>query len=176
MLAALYWNKSITREVIIAPGATDNYSRTRLQIEPNGTLSNLTRYFLYNRQGTHATIEGAMVVKRVDDLVLYRKTSAAPRVVDVIRGQLSNGFLSPYTEFDVWGSGRTKHITFTLSRPAKWSKAQIFLGRQAFVINPGTSVRFACTSTRSPFVMQVRSLNKIPDEFYRPVIVEDDWT
>ena len=95
MLAALYWNKSITREVIIAPGATDNYSRTRLQIEPNGTLSNLTRYFLYNRQGTHATIEGAMVVKRVDDLVLYRKTSAAPRVVDVIRGQLSNGFLSP---------------------------------------------------------------------------------
>jgi hypothetical protein len=172
MLSVLYWNKSITREVIIAPGATDNYSRTRLHISPTGSLTNLTEYFLYNRQGTHATIEGATVVKRVDDLVLYRKTTATPRVVDIVKGQLSNGFLSPYTELDVWGRGRTKHVGFTLSRPAKVAKATIFMGRQKFVIEPGTTARFTCTSTRSPFVMAVRSLSNIPDEFYRPVIVK----
>jgi hypothetical protein len=174
MLAALYWNKSITREVIIAPGATDNYSKTRLQIAANGTLKNLTRYFLYVRQGTHATIEGATVVKRVDDLVLYRKTTptVAPRVVDIVKGQLSNSFLSPFTELDVWGTGHTKHVTFALSRPKKYAKATVYLGDQKFVIKPGATAHFACTSTRSPFVMAVRSLSKIPDEFYRPVIVK----
>lgn len=172
MLAALYWNKSITREVVVEPAGTDNYSRTRLQIAPNGSLTNLPQYFLYNRQGTHATIEGATVVKRVDDLVLYRATSDDPRLVDVVKGQLSNSFLSPYSEVDVWGAGQTKHIAFTLSRPAKFSKATVFLGRQKFVIESGTSARFACTSTRSPFVMAIRSVSEIPDEFNRPVIVK----
>jgi hypothetical protein len=172
MLEALYWNTSITRELVIKPGGTDTYSRTRLQITPTGTLTNVSRYFLYNRQGTHATIEGATVVKRNDDLVLYRATGAAPRVVDVVKGQLSNGFLSPYTEFDVWGSGRAEHVTFTLSRPAHFPKATIFIGRQKFHVKPGTSARFACTSAASPFVMPVRSLSEIGDEFDRPVIVK----
>jgi hypothetical protein len=172
MLSALYWNKSITRELIIAPGATDNYSRTRLRIEPDGSLTNLSQYFLYNRQGTHASIEGAKVVRRRDDLVLYRTTSATPRVRDVVKGQLSNGFLSPYTEINVWGSGGAKHVTFTLTRPAKFPKATIFLGRQKFQIAAGTSARFACTSNRSPFVMAVRSLSEIPDEWNRPLIVK----
>lgn len=171
MLGVLYWNKSVTRELVIEPAGTDNYAKTRLQITPNGTLSNVSQYFLYNRQGTHATIEGATVAKRVDDLVLYRTDASAPRVVDVVKGQLSNGFLSPFSELDVWGSGETKHVAFTLTRPAHVPKATIFLGRQKFHIKPGTSARFACTSTLSPFVMAVRSLSEIPDEFNRPVIV-----
>jgi hypothetical protein len=172
MLEALYWNPSITRELVIKPAGTDEYAKTRLQITPTGTLTNVSRYFLYNRQGTHATFEGATVVKRVGDLVLYRTTGSAPRVVNVVKGQLSNSFLSPYTELDVWGSGQTKHVTFTLSRPAHVPKATIFLDRQKFHVKAGTSARFACTSASSPFVMPVRSLSEIGDEFDRPVIVK----
>ena len=171
MLEALYWNPSITREVVITPSATDNYSKTGIKVAPDGTITNVARYFLYNRQGTHAAIEGATVVKRVDDLLLYRTTSANPRFVDVVKGQLSNGFLSPYTELHVWGAGNTKHVTFTLTRPKHFPKATFFLGKQKFVMKPGATARFACTSTRSPFVMTIRSLSEIPDEFNRPVIV-----
>jgi hypothetical protein len=172
MLEALYWNPSITREVIIPPSATDNYSRTKLQVARDGTMSNVARYFLYNRQGTHATIEGAAVVKRVDDLVLYRATSSAPRLVDLVKGQLSNGFLSPFTELDVWGAGQAKHVIFTLSRPAHFPKATFYLDEQKFELRSGATARYACTSPRSPFVMTVRSLSEIPDKFDRPVIVK----
>ena len=174
MLNALYWNPSITREVVIPPTlGTDSYAKTHLQISANGSLTNTSKYFLYNRQGTHATIEGATVVKRVDDLVLYRTTSASPpRFVDLVKGQLSNGFLSPYTTIKVWGSGRAKHVTFTLSRPANFSAAKVALGSQTFRVESGTSARFACTSSRAPFTLTVRSLSEIPDTFNRPVIAK----
>jgi len=173
MLAALYWNPSITREVIVPPTAgTDSYSKTQLRLTPNGSFTNVSRYFLYNRQGTHATIRGAAVVKRVDDLVLYRTTSTSPRFVDLVKGQLSNGFLSPYTVIDVWGPGQAKHVVFTLTRPAKFPIATVFLGRQKFHINAGTSAKFACTSAKAPFSLTVRSLSEIPDEWDRPVIAK----
>jgi hypothetical protein len=173
MLDLLYWNKSLNRELVISPVATDNYSKTRLHVTANGTTTNLTRYFVYNRQGTHATIRGVTLVKRVDDFLLYRATSAAaPRIVDVVKGQLSNGFISPYTEIDVWGSGTAKHATFTLSRPAKYGTATIFIGKQKFKIKRGATAGFTCTSTHSPFEITVRSLSEIPDEFDRPVIAK----
>jgi hypothetical protein len=173
MLSALYWNESITREFIIRPTlGTDNYARTALQVAANGSFLRGSGYFLYNRQGTHATIDGATVVKRVDDLVLYRSTSESPRFVDLVKGQLSNGFLSPYTELNVWGPGRATHVTFTLFRPKHVPAATLLLGRQRFVIKAGASARFACTSTRSPFAMTIRSLSEIPDEWNRPVIVK----
>ena len=173
MLTALYWNPSITRELIIPPGpGTDNYSTTPLQIGSNGALQNSSRYFLYNRQGTHATIAGARVVKRVDDLVLYRATSASPRFVDLVKGQLSNGFLSPFTELAVWGPGQAKHVEFTLTRPKNVPTATLFVGQQKFRIKPGASTTFSCTSMRSPFVIDIRSLSEIPDEWNRPVIVK----
>jgi hypothetical protein len=173
MLAALYWNPSINRELIIPPTlGTDNYSTTPLQIGTNGSFLNGSSYFVYNRQGTHATIEGASIVKRVDDLVLYRTTSASPRFVDLVKGQLSNGFLSPFTELDVWGSGQAKEVTFTLSRPKHVPAATLFIGRQKFKIKAGASSRFACTSMRKPFVMDIRSLSEIPDEWDRPVIAK----
>jgi len=174
MLLALYWNQSITRELIIRPTlGTDNYARTPLQIGSNGTFVTGSDYFVYNRQGTHATIEGALPVHHSDDLVLYRTmTTAAPRFVDVVKGQLSNGYLSPYTELDVWGSGRAKHVTFTLFRPKKFPAATLFLGRQKFKIAAGASARFACTSLRSPFTMPIRSLSEIPDKWSRPVVVK----
>jgi hypothetical protein len=173
MLEALYWNPSISREVIIPPTmGTDNYSKTPLAIARNGSFFNVAQYFLYDRQGTHATIAGASAIKRNDDLVLYRSTSPSPRFVDIVKGQLSNGFLSPYSELDVWGSGRATHVTFTLLRPARFPSARLFLGTQKFTIKAGTSASFACTSAHSPFVMAMRSLSEIPDQFGRPVIVK----
>jgi hypothetical protein len=173
MLNALYWNRSITREVVLPPTiGTDNYSKTKLRIAPDGTLLNLQPLFLYNRQGTHATIEGAAVVKREDDLVLYRTTGKSARFVDVVKGQLSNGFISPFTEIVVWGHGRTRHATFTLSRPAKRPKATLVMGGQRFTIKSGTSARFACTSVASPFVLIISSLSEIPDRYNRPVIAK----
>jgi hypothetical protein len=173
MLSALYWNPSITRELILPPTlGTDNYARTPLPITPNGSFVTGSKYFLYNRQGTHATIEGAVPVKRLDDLVLYRATTQGPRFVDVVKGQLSNGFISPYTELDVWGSGRARHVTFTLTRPKNVPPATLFLGRKKFKIKAGTSARFACTAARSPFVLTIRSLSEIPDNWDRPVIVK----
>jgi hypothetical protein len=173
MLNTLYWNPSITREVVLPPTmGTDNYSKTRLRIAQDGTLLNLSRLFVYNRQGTHATIDGAAIVKRDDDLVLYRTTSEHARFVSAVKGQLSNGFLSPYSEVDVWGAGGARHVTFTLHRPAKFPAATFFMGKQRFTMKAGTSARFACTSRRSPFVMAIRSLSEIPDEYHRPVIVK----
>jgi len=174
MLLALYWNRSIKREFVIRPTfGTDNYAKTPLQVGSNGAFLTGSDYFLYNRQGTHAMIEGAVPVHHADDLVLYRTTgTAAPRFVDLVKGQLSNGFLSPYSELDVWGSGRAKHVTFTLFRPKKFPAATVFLGNQKFKIAAGASARFACTSLRSPFTMSIRSLSEIPDNWSRPVIVK----
>jgi hypothetical protein len=173
MLNTLYWNPSVTREVVIPPTkGTDNYSKTHLRISPDGTLLNIPRFFLYNRQGTHASIDGASVVKRNDDLVLYRTTAGSARFVEVVKGQLSNGFLSPYTELNVWGSGRAKHVTFTLFRPTHTPAATVFMGKSRFRIEAGTRESFACTSRTSPFVMAIRSLSEIPDQYNRPVIAK----
>jgi hypothetical protein len=173
MLNALYWNRSITREVVLPPTAgTDNYARSKLQIASDGRLLNLSPLFLYNRQGTHATIEGASIVKRDDDLVLYRTTASSARFVDVVKGQLSNGFISPFTEIVVWGRGRAKHATFTVSRPAHKPKATVVMGKQRFTINGGTTARFTCTSVASPFVLIISSPSAIPDRYNRPVIAK----
>jgi hypothetical protein len=173
MLNTLYWNPSVTREVVIRPTAgTDAYSKTLLQITRRGAFTNVPRYFIYNRQGTHATIAGARIVKRNEDLVLYRVTSSHPRFVNLIKGQLSNGFISPYTEVNVWGAGRATQVTFTLSRPARVPAATLYVGKLKATIKPGTTARFSCSSDQSPFVMAIRSLSEIPDEFYRPVIAK----
>lgn len=175
MLTALYWNRSITRELIIRPTpGTDPYSKRPVEIGPDGTLLNVSGYFLYNRQGTHATIVGATQVKRVNDLVLYKTTASHPRFVDLVKGQLSNGFASPYTELNVWGAGRATRVTFTVSRPAHRPPAKLYIGTRTFRIHSGVSARFTCTSTQSPFVIAIRSLSEIPDKFNRPVIVKMD--
>ena len=176
MLVALYWNQSITREVVIPPTrGTDNYSKTPA---PDRAERHLRRTYPTTSSTTARERTPRSKARRSssasDDLVLYRTTTAAaPRFVDVVKGQLSNGFLSPYTELDVWGPGGRSTSRSRSSRPsAQFPAATLFLGRQKFKIKAGASVRFACTSRRSPFVMTIRSLSEIPDEFNRPVIVK----
>ena len=87
-------------------GPTTTPRRTSRSLR-TGHLLNVSTDFLYNRQGTHATIDGARsssvwTTSFSTERRLRRRRASSTSV----KGQLSNGFLSPYCELDVWGSGR----------------------------------------------------------------------
>jgi hypothetical protein len=172
LLQALYWNRSITREVVMPPGeGTDRYSRTRLDVARDGRLLNVGGHFLFDEQATSASFAGARLVKRVNDFALY--DARRPRFLHLVKGQLSNGDLSPYNRVIVWGrDGSARRVEFTLSRRKGTAPAKLLLGKQAFTVRAGTSATFVCAASRSPFSLEIRSASAVPDDLGRPVTVK----
>jgi len=176
MLRQLYWNASVNREVTLDRATpTDTYPIPQIHAGANGELGGVHGYFLFDRTGTQAVLDGATVVAKSGDYTLLK--GEHPRFRTLVENQLSTGWLSPYSWLRAWPSSLTTKtspvVQFTLSLPVGGSRrVHMQLDNQSFVVDSGSALRLTCRSRKWPFNLLLVSNDVAPDSLGRPVTVK----
>ena len=176
MLRQLYWNASVNREVTLDRATpTDTYPIPQIHAGANGELGGVHGYFLFDRTGTQAVLDGATVVAKSGDYTLLK--GEHPRFRTLVENQLSTGWLSPYSWLRAWPNSLTTKtspvVQFTLSLPIGGSRrVHMQLDNQSFVVDSGSALRLTCRSRKWPFNLLLVSNDVAPDSLGRPVTVK----
>ena len=145
----LFWNGSITRELLLGVGAepTDAFGAPPVKIAGDGTLraaGGVVRSpILFQAYATSATFTGVEPVAHATTFVVYRPVGT-PRVRLLETGRFWDGWLAWDGGITVWPhpSARTRGtLEFTLSLPAGEKPVRIRIGTQSVLVRPGTSVQ-----------------------------------
>jgi hypothetical protein len=147
LLVHLFWNPSVSHELVAAGGiGTDPYAREHLDVRPDGTLANVTPYFLFDSTGSQATFVNARRVTSRDAYVLYRAGRGGPRLRTYFAGLLAIGWTSPDGRIQAFPSpGRRAQVAFTLSLAPDMTKVErVVVGGLRLALRPGQSARVVC--------------------------------
>lgn len=154
LLRLLYWNHSITREVVLdAAVPSDVYGKDHVEVSRSGVLPHTGRYFVVDNDGTQAQFQNATKVAQRGSFALYHSEQPA-RLRVLVEWQSQEGWLGKPSELRAWPTP-TQHghprVRFVLSLPSDAPVAgRVRIGSQKFVVRPGQRVPVACASKHWP--------------------------
>ncbi len=147
LVEQLFWNRSLTRELVLAPGAepTDAFAAPPVRIDRTGVLrtgGNVVRSpLLFQRFAVTPVFQGATFIARAGSFTLWRPAGVA-RLRLLETGRFWDGWLAQSGRLEVWpGAMHPGTVSFTLSLPKTASSAVTirFAGR-SFRLAPGDRV------------------------------------
>jgi hypothetical protein len=177
---ALYWNKSIAREVTLDHAVpSDGLSAPNLEIGRGGQLLNTTRDVLLDGSVTSASFANASVAAHQTDLTLWH-ADGVPRLRTLIVGRYANGWLNESTRIRLWHQGSlaggrryASALGFTLSLPRTWTEtAHMKIGNAHFTIKPGSEQSVVCWNAKGPLDVLSSTHNVLMDEAGRLLAVQ----
>jgi hypothetical protein len=140
-IEVLYWNRSVTREVLLGRAeATDAYPTPSLQVARDGTMVGVGHAVLFQGYGAAATFANASAVRRFQTFTLWWARRRAPRLSLLEQGRYADSWLAASGRLTVWpdSSGRTRGVVhFTLSLPRRCKPVTMRFGRSAVVLRAG---------------------------------------
>jgi hypothetical protein len=107
---------------------------------------------LLDDYGTTTVLANGTRIAHSGNFTLWH-AGATARLRTLIEGRYYDAWLADKGSIRAWpsGAGAAVAATFRLSLPADWTKtATLKLGRGRIVLQPGSAVQVACTSTGGP--------------------------
>jgi hypothetical protein len=151
LLQELYWNSSITREVVIDPfSRTDVFRAFPLSIDASGRMTTVGQNFLTADAGARIIPANARRVASAPRFTLWHATGQ-PRLRAFLKGLYSDNWLSDEGQLRFWAqhSNDTVDARFRLSLPGSFAHSIHFrLGRHRFTVAPGAFVDVDCQGYR----------------------------
>jgi hypothetical protein len=174
---ALYWNKSIAREVTLDYAVpTDSLAAPNLKIGREGQLLNTTSDVLLDQSVTSASFANASTAARQTDLTLWH-ARGVPRLRTLIVGRYANGWLNESVRIRAWNQSTLRRhrgtaLAFTLSLPGNWTEtAHLKIGKAPFAIKPGSNHRIVCWNALGPLDVLSSTPDVLVDNAGRPLAV-----
>jgi hypothetical protein len=146
----LYWNRSITRELLLGRHAlpSDAYAAPRVRITPDGHLAGVAGAVLFQGRGATARFQNGSVLASTRTWSLW-STQGAPQLSLLEDGRFSDGWLGYTGRLTVWpdATGRVRGtLRFALTLPRNRRGAvTVRFGHDRYRILPGrvTAVEYS---------------------------------
>ncbi len=163
MLQKLFFNRSISRELVLAPGTpTDSFNAPFVRIAPDGTLHTnvgvVDRPMLFEKFGMTATFDNARLVAETKRFSLWKPDAhAIPRLRFLERGRYDDGWLASLGRLTVYApKGAYLHgiVTMTLSGLSQGAPVPFTIAGRSISVKPGERIplRF-CVRSRGPWAI-----------------------
>ncbi|MGH3004023.1 MAG: hypothetical protein ACRDM1_15400 [Gaiellaceae bacterium] len=179
LLEQLFWNRSVTREVVLGSDAapTDAFAAARLRVTARGALEadgDLTGPLLVQEYAVTTQLSNARLLARRGTFALWQP-SGAPHLRSMMVGRFSDGWLSQSGRLTVWPTSGTRNratVSLTLSVPAGQSAMTMRFGDRQVRVWPGRSIPVMFRiDTRGPWTVPFSSSGVNHAGDLRPVSV-----
>lgn len=138
----LYWNRSITRELVLGPHAvpTDIYPAPRVRTTPDGHIAGVTGALLFQGRGATVRFQNARVVAHAKSWSLWAGANA-PQLSLLEDGRYNDGWLTTSGRITIWpeATGRVQGtLRFALTLPRRRTGAiTMRFGSDSYRVLPG---------------------------------------
>jgi hypothetical protein len=159
-LEQLYWNRGITRELLLGDAAaTDSYAAPALRIARDGSLHDaaghgVTGNLLMQNYAATASFQGARRTAAAGTFTLW-SAGGTPRLDLLEEGRYSDGWLAPSGQLRIWpdASGRTRGtLRFSLTLPPGSQPVTVRFGTARYEVLPGRVIDLVYTiDARGPW-------------------------
>jgi hypothetical protein len=155
LVEQLFWNQSITREVVMSNAApTDVFASAPVYVGHGGALETpsgpIRTAVLWNQHGATAEFQGGRLVASTDSFALW-KPSGVARLSLLETGRYRDGLLAGSGYLALWPrpGGRLRgRVSFTVTLPRMFKPAKLTIDSRTVSLRPAESKRFSfCIDT-----------------------------